>query len=860
MIKKKLSPPPRFAQWMLKYIFPDRGEYTSLGDFEEVYNQIASRDSVIKARLWFWAELIKSLPGFIKNKIYWSLTMFKNYFKIALRNIVKQKGYSFINITGLAIGMACCILIFLYVSFEYSYDNYHPDSHRIYHIKMKVHAKDTVDWYSAPAVIPALKKDFPEVEFAARVHSERNCLVKHNEKLFYEESYMYADQEIFEIFSIPFIQGDRSKALTRPKTVVITRRVAGKFFGAKIAYGNLLNINGTDYEITGIVKNSPANTHLKYDIIISLKTVERSWNMSHWTWTSFFSYIKLAPGVNVDEFDKKIRRIAYSYAKELLEGRGIKEHACYLHQVTDMHLDRYHNSILYLYILSVVGVLIMLVACLNFMNLITARSASRAKEIGVRKVIGAFRIQLVKQFHCESLLMSSFAFFAALALVMHVLPFFNDVAGTQFTFAGLFQPGVLFPLIGMTIFVGILSGIYPAFFLSAFKPAVVLKGLSKVGSRGPALRKILVVGQFTVSIMLIAFTILIFQQLNFMKDKHLGFDKEQKLVIPIEDGNKFQSYKNEFLQHSSITGATASLSVPGRIGDVYTTYEVGKKNEMQTMKYHFSDFDFIPVYNIKMTAGRPFNRKLSTDVNGPFIINEAAVKALGWSSPEEAIGKRIMAGFYGFKNDRNEIIGVSKDFFYRGLQEEIKPLVIHMRPSLFQCVTLNLNTGNMDETLSFVKAKWKELFPGDVFRYFFLNADFDRQYRSEERLMKIFGAFSSMAIFISCLGLFGLSTFMAERRTKEIGVRKVLGASISNITLLLSKEFIRWVLLANIIAWPIAYISMSKWLQNFAYRTDVGMWIFILSGLLALIIALITVSYQSIKAAAANPVEALKYE
>ncbi|NIR48896.1 FtsX-like permease family protein [candidate division KSB1 bacterium] len=792
--------------------------------------------------------------------------MFRNYVKTTFRNIKRQQAYSFITITGLAIGIACCVLIFMFVSHELSYDNYHKDVERIYRIPTIVKSKSVERPFARglTPLIPTLRENFPEVETAVRFHywSTANVKVEHDNQVFIENSLMVTEPELFRVFTIPFLLGNPATALDRPGAIVITREIAYKIFPNESPLGKTLKVNGREYEITGVVENAPENTHLRYDIMLSLKTVENRMNLDNWGWTGFYSYVKLFPNVNPQEFEENIRTVAHDYIGETLDELGI-EFVLFLQPLKDIHLQsNLHREIkppgdsTYVYIFSVVGILILLVACINFMNLTTARSGTRAKEIGVRKVMGAQRFQLMVQFIGEFIFMTIIALFMALLMIELVLPYFNELAGKHFITSSIFRPNIIIALMSTVLFVGLIAGSYPALFLSAFKPVSVFQRFSHTGSGGGAVRKMLVVWQFAISTALIIGTLLIYRQIDFMKNKHLGFDKEQKVILPIYLGDNFETIKKEFLSHPSITGTTASSDVPGRIDNSLVTKLVGDENEPGwTILYNFVDYDFISEYGLEVIAGRPFQREMATDASMAFVLNEAAVINFGFATPEEALGKRLTRG-----GESGPIIGVVKNFHIKGLQSEIQPHIMQLRSRDFSMLSLTISTENLAETLEFIQGKWQELQLGRTFSYFFLDEDFNRQYGSEERMGRLFSVFTGLGIIIAVLGLFGLASFMAEQRTKEIGIRKVLGATLVNVLSLLSKDFVKLVLLANVIACPIAWYVTGRWLENFAYRIDIGWWIFVLAGGLALVIALLTVSTQAVRAALANPVESLRYE
>jgi putative ABC transport system permease protein len=751
-----------------------------------------------------------------------------------------------------------------------SYDRYHADHDRIFRVAEDIQTKTANRIFApvSPPLAPALKENFPQVEYAGRFLDLSTRLVKYEDKIFYESNGFTADQDIIHIFTIPFLKGNPREALVRPRTLIITETMAAKYFGNDDPLGKTLKLNNYDYEITGVVANPPANTHWQYNYITSLKTYKNSSFMSNWFATMTYTYVKLSADADVKGFEDQMRHIAHKYVGETLKSWG-DVYRYFLQPIADIHL---YSNIRYeiappgnpnmIIIFSTVGLLVLLIACINFINLTTARSSHRAKEVGLRKVVGGQRKQLIFQFVGESFFSALIALITAMSFTGLIMPLFNKLLGTQFTSSSLYQLPVLAVMLALVLFIGLAGGLYPAFILSGFKPVSVLKTSLSTGSFKSPLRRILVVLQFSISIILIIATIGVHKQLNFMKHQYLGFDKEQKLVIPFRGGiriNKnYNTIKDRYLQHSSILNAAVSSHVPGRGVTNYAIKLVGEENDRRQSMFHlYFDPDFIPNYNIKMIAGRAFDKKMGTDEKKTCLINRAAIKAFGWTLPDQAPGKILLTG-NGWRKIR--IIGVTENFHYRGLQHEVEPLVMEWNPRQFSSMTLTINTENLGDTLAFTGKTWKSLFPGYPFEYYFLDDDFNKQYLAEERTGSLFGVFTLLGQFIACLGLLGLAAFTTQQRTKEIGVRKVLGASISGITFLVSKEFIKWVILANIIAWPAAYIAVNQWLSSFAYRAPIGIWSFIISALLALLIAIITVSYQSIRAAATNPMEALRYE
>ncbi len=808
--------------------------------------------------------------------------MFKNYLTIAFRNLGKHKVYSAINIVGLAIGIACCMIIFLYVTSESSYDQFNQDAERIYRVAeyRKVPLGEFETAPVSPMVATVLKNDFPQVEQAARIVRLNDGLVRYTDKAFYEERIFYVDQEIFKVFTMPFIFGDSETALENPRTAVLTQNIARKYFGDENPIGKTIQIKDPKYEfygyyapfpsvcdylVTGVIGNSRSNVSFKYDVLLSLKTHEGGFLLREWHALAAYTYIKLKPNIDLNALKAEITELAYKYVKKQLNQWG-QTRTYFLQPLLDIH---YHSNLrneleppgnkLYIYIYSVIGFLILLIGSMNYINLSNVRSVYRIKEVGLRKVVGARRFQLIQQFLGEALIITLFALFFAYLLLKILLPLFNTMAGTELTLNGLVQPTVLIALFSLIAFISIVAGGYPAFILTSFKPTLMIQGATATNSRGTLLIKILVIGQFAISILLTIGTITIFNQLHFMKSQSLGFKKEQKLIIPFRLNKKvcdhYQMLKNEFDKYSAIIGTTVSSSVPGRAilrGSLSFSSDIlVKPFDLKSMSV---DHDFIPEYQIEMAAGRPF-LEAQNDEQNAVLINEAAVGLLGWRSPEEALGKIVYSS-----RIRKQIVGVTKNFHYQGMQNLVEPLFMEYDPSLFNMITLSLSTVNLSATLKFIESKWCELYPAIPFEGIFLDEDFDRQYRYEEQVSRLLGMITIMGLFIASLGLFGLALFIAKQRTKEIGIRKVLGASVVAIIQWLNQDFVKWILISNIIAWPLAWYAVNRWLQNFAYRIDLTIWPFLMAGFTALVIALLTISWQTLRAATANPVESLRYE
>lgn len=814
--------------------------------------------------------------------------MLFNYLKIALRNIRKHKGFSFTNILGLAVGMASCMVIFLYVASELTYDRYHDDADRIYRVAMwwKVPSGEFQSAAINAGVAPELIDNFPQVEWSARYMPIHDRIVRNGSTRFYEDRIGYADQEIFDIFRIPFVYGAPPSALSRPWTVVITRRIAEKYFGRQNPVGKTIEIkegafrgvrsmsspdsDKADFEITGVVDNPPSNTHFKYDILVSSKQLKLDMLRQSWHDRQTYTYIKLAPNTDVANFEEQISHMAYDHVGSQLKAWS-QERRYFLQPLTAIHFQSNlrgemepPGNIIYVAIYSLIGLLVLLIGCMNFINLSNARSVYRAKEVGMRKVLGADRFKLVRQFLGESLFVTTIAAGFSFLICEILLPLFNEAAGTTLAFSQIVHPYVLFTLVGFVVLVGIVAGGYPAAVLTAFKPAAVLKGPSSAGTKGSLMIKVLVVFQFAISIFLIIGTLTVFHQLQFMKSRTLGFDKEQKIVIPFRYNatfsKNFDTVKKEFSSYHTILGATASSSVPGRHPrEGYLSQTEAVSQPAKKLNFMAVDYDFISQYKIDMAAGRTFQRE-KNDADNAILINESAVKFLGYSSPEEAIGKRWYLGWYDGRKVSREITGITTDFHYQGMQEMIEPLFMTYAPFDFNTLTLSVETDSLGETLSFIENLWQKLYPSFPYEGYFLDEDFNRQYRAEEQIGKLLGLIAGMGLVLSTLGLLGLAAFMTRQKTKEIGIRKVLGASASDIAIMFSKTFSGWVLVASLIASPLAYFAANEWLQNFAYRVQIAPLLFLMAAAGALVVSLLGVSFHIFKTAMTNPVDSLRYE
>jgi ABC-type antimicrobial peptide transport system permease subunit len=796
-------------------------------------------------------------PSRIMPSLIWS------YIKIALRKIKRQKGFSIINIAGLAIGMAACILILIWVQDELSYDKFHENASQIHRINtVDTSGGKTFVLAGSPAPLgQAMVTEIPEILNYVRVQAGwGGWNLSLGENRFREEYLAAVDPTFFEIFQFPFIKGDPKTALEDRYSVVLTEELAKKIFGEEDALGKIVQLNNTDMTVTGIIKNVPRNSHLHFTFAFPAvnMTKWRESKLDEWTYSQFATYVVLQKDANVEDVNKKMMGIVKQHLPSV-------QGSVYLHPLKDIHLQStnintwmlaYPNkgNITYIYIFSLTAFCILLLACINFMNLSTARYSSRAKEVGMRKVVGARRSDLIKQFLGESSLMTLLALFISILLVELTLPTFTKLAGKEMS---LIQSGnwqILVSLFIFALITSFISGSYPAVFLSAFQPVKVIKNIGQLGrSRGGAIRKILVVLQFTFTIGLIICTAVIYLQLHFMQNRDLGYDTEH--IISFAAYNEYETNveaaKSELLQNPNILAVCRGFPPPaGEWGTTEVDWEGRDPSVEVKIARGSCSYDYLSVFNIELAEGRFFSSDLASDDQN-WVLNETAIESMEMEDP---IGK-----WFSFRDQKGTIVGILKDFHGSSLHNPIAPVA--MQPSQGFFMFVKYRPGNVAETLSFLKTKWDKFVGTHIpFRYEFLDENIENWYMTEQRIGKIFRYFTVLTVLIACLGLFGLASFMAERRTKEIGIRKVLGANISGIVLLLTKEFAKWVVVANVIAWPAAYFVSKKWLQGFAYRIDLGWEIFVISAVIAFMIAVGTVSYQAIKAATASPVKALRYE
>jgi putative ABC transport system permease protein len=789
--------------------------------------------------------------------------MIKNYLLVAFRNLWRHRGFSAINILGLTVGRTAFYLIFLYVRFELTYDHFHTKADRIFRIVADIKTPTETRKVDGPAwaVGPHLPGEFPEVEAAVRI-SPNDLLVRRGDVHFQETNSLFADSNFFTMFDFPLKYGDPKTALKEPYSIVLSETAAKKYFGDVNPVGEhvLLTILGWNAVITGVMRDLPENTMIQGDMIVSMTTISQkvdSTRDNDWQNYGLKTYVMLRPGTDYKRFQSRLPAFL-----EKLDGREMRESQDFptllLEPVKDIHMystrdDNKTGNIGKIYILSAIALFILLIACFNFVNLTTARSTERAKEVGIRKVIGAKRNQLARQFIGESVILCLIAWILTLALSTLLLPMFNSLSGKTL------HPGYFLELLGLAMAIGLLAGIYPALVLSSYRPVAVLKGRFTTGSKGTLLRKALVVAQFTISITLMIGTIVVYAQMTFMRKADLGYNKDQKIIIDTEGDPNRDAFRNSLTGLPHIRSVTMSGLIPGKEQFPQALSRIQNvRGEMQSsnLDVFFVDFDFIPEYQMKMLAGRAFNKTYGTDTTQAMIVNESALKLFGYTRPDQILGQK-----FDQWGRQGTIIGVVKDFHLHSLQEAIQPMTMRIEPQGCYLVTVNVDAGaNIPGILKAIESAWHAAFPVRPFSYYFLDEFFDRQYRNDERFGNIFLDFAVLAILISCMGLLGLASYSTLQRRREIGIRKVLGASTRAIVQLLTTDFVRLVALSFVLATPLAAYFMHHWLEGFAYRTSLTWWMFIIAGLTALIIAMLTVCYQALKAAIANPVKSLRTE
>lgn len=879
--QRKYHQPPRLSEWLLNLLFPGKNVHHLAGDIAETFQIQVREQGMFRARWWYRGQLFKALPPLIHDIFRWRFIMFINYLKTAVRNLFKRKGYSLINIAGLAIGIATCLLILMFVNDELSYDSFNNKADRIYRVAAAFMqgGKNFNVAVIAPPVAQALIDECPEVENAVRFRQRGRFIFQHKDNIFKETKVSYVDPSFFDIFSIPLLRGDPADALKQPNTLILSQKTAKKYFSDEDPVGRILRLNDqTDFIVTGVFRDIPDNSHFHFDVLISMTSLAES-KSKMWLNQNFQTYILLqtkADPVSVEaRFPDMIKKYMGSQI-EVFMGKSIEQLAeenefsakFFLQPLRDIHLHsdliaemEPTSNVRYIYIFFSIAIFILIIAAINYINLSTSLSAGRATEVGIRKVLGSFRSQLIRQFLTESVLLSIVSLFLSLGLLSFALPFFNKLSGKNLSMSALGNLYMLTAIGIITIFIGLVAGCYSSFFLSTFKPINILKGKIRSGIKSGWLRRGLVVFQFAASIILITATFVVHNQLHYIQNKKLGYEKDQVIILTNTNllGDQAEAFKNKMLGYPQIISATISgfLPVPS---NRYTSTVLPEgdidSNLATSMENWIVDYDYIQTMGMKVVSGRDFSRDYSTD-NKAAIINQSAAKQFGWENP---VGRRIGRISSDIKNvELYEVIGIVEDFHFESLKETIGPLVMFLGSST-DMISFRIDTQNIAGTIDLLRNVWKEFLPQQPIEYNFLDEQFSNIYQTEQRIGKIFGVFSGLAIFIGCLGLYALAAFTAERRTKEIGIRKILGASTSNIIRMLTKEFVILIASANIIAWPVAFWVMRGWLNDFSYRIPLNIWMFFSAGFLTLSIALLTVSFQAVKVALTNPSTSLRYE
>jgi putative ABC transport system permease protein len=807
--------------------------------------------------------------------------MLKNYLTTAIRNLLRYKGFSLINIASLAIGITGCLVIGLFVWDEWQYDKNIPGGENVYRIYDERTSGNatTLMAPTPPAFASFLQQQYPEVDTTLRILMTRaRFLMENGDKKGYEEKGWFVESSFFKIFPVRLVAGDANSALAAPSSIVISEDLAKKYFGEGNAVGKTIKIDKEDYNVTAVLARLPGHFHLDFHYLMSLSSAgipkER---MERWTWNQFFTYVKLKPGANISELEGKFQ----AYVKKqiqptLTDGSSFLP---FFQPLKDIHLQSsnfiYDNAIrgneTYVRALTIIAVFVLVIACFNFINLATARSFRRAKEIGVRKVVGAGRRQLILQFIGETILLSVFSVIIATMVTILIVPLLNQFTGKAISFNPIATPLLAPALLSVGLLVGLLAGVYPAMVLSGFQPVKVLKSIkpSSMKTGGALLRKALVVVQFSLSILLIVSTMIVYRQTQYLNNTDLGFDRDQVVSFQVRDSlernpQTLEAFKTELKKSPGIVSLTSGYGLPG---DAYAGdgVLVGNEKKEHSANVFIGDEDYVKTLGLKIIAGRDFSKNMATDVREAFIINETAVNEFGFGSPEKAIGQPIGWNEWEPKDTLNpvkkgKVIGVIQDFHYKSLHEKVTASVIQLYPQVTFKIAIKLKTTGIKNTLAYIRDTWTKFVPSYPLDYQFMDESYARMYKSEEKLAELLWIFTAMAILIGCMGLFGLAAFSAEQRVKEIGIRKVLGATTGGIMVLLSKNFLQLVIISLLVASPVAWWAMSKWLQDFAYKINISWWIFVLAGLAALFVALITVSFQAIKAAIANPVKSLRTE
>ncbi|MFC1564748.1 ABC transporter permease [candidate division KSB1 bacterium] len=860
---------PGFLSRLLEVFTHEEDLIHLRGDYVEIYNEIRHNRGALLAILWLIKQIFKSAFLYFSNTIYKGLIMFKNYLKIAFRNIKRHKSYSLINISGLTIGSMCCLLIFLYLFDELSYDAFHEKGDRIYRILTfsTVSGVERQIAISPPGLIPEISRAIPDIESSLRMTRPMPIRISYNNRVFEVPDAFGADSTFFNIFTHEFVKGDPSTALNDPNSIVITEETEELIFGEENPLEKTVTMAAGNREISfivkGVIKDLPRNSHFDFRLLISYNTFTRMNPVYYNTYdyVNVYSYLLLNENADPGDVKSKIMSAVKNRWGDTLEQRGMYRDY-QLQKLNDIYLKSDYEydtgdrgNIVYVYLFSTVAAFVLFIACFNFINLSTARSTSRAKEVCVRKVCGAHKKQLLKQYIVESILLSFVGLTLGILLVMAILPFFNSFTGKEFDPGNLVNLNILTGVMIIIIITGIVAGSFPAFILSSFNPVKVMKGKYTGGSNRNLIRKILVISQFSISIYLIINTLVITDQLNFLKNKDLGFDKGQLVVF--RSGLRIAAgLKDRLMQNPDIKSVSPSFQVPGQVIP-YRVYTVEGRSEDDTA--HISEFrvgyDFIKTYDMNIIYGRDFSKEMVTDSAQAVIVNEKAVEYFGWG--ENSLGKTIADVI---ERRPLKIIGIVRDFHHKDLKFEINPTILRLEPGIGTFLTVRLNPVNIHETIEYIENICKEIDPDRNVEYYFLDDDFASKYQSEDKVRTIYYYFGFLGIFIACLGLYGLVSFTVEQYTKDIGIRKVFGASVWKIAKKFFSEYVFWIIIANIISLPVSWYLSQNWLSNFAYKISISIDYFIVPGVMIFVLTILTAGYKVIKAALANPVDSLRYE
>ncbi|MFC1556193.1 ABC transporter permease [candidate division KSB1 bacterium] len=859
-MKDRKSQPPSLAKLLLKMLLSPK-EYTEFsGDLDEMYRYMAENESLRKAKLWYWKRVLESAPSVINDSLLWSYTMLKNYIKIGIRNIIRHKTHSFISIFSLALGIACCVLVSSVIFDQLNYDNFHENAETIFSaVNKQTFEGDTWHVTETPALLAsALESDFSEIISATRFDAAGQSLIRYKDKSFFESGIYLADPSFLQIFSFKLLKGDQNTALNAPNSIIISQNIANKYFSDNDPIGEAIMYNNeSTFIVTGVMENIPRNSTLRFEMLIPFKFLEdqnRSRGESfNWKRNFTSTFFQIGQEDQVNSVSERIR----NYVREKRQNDEAPEY--FIVSMKDFRFSPWYGGsdrMQLISVFSIIAFIVLMIACINFMNLSTARSTCRIKEIGMRKVAGANRWNVIWQFLGESVLLSVISLFFAVGIVILLLPFYNNLTGSNISTSTMSNSYLLIVMLGISVFTGIIGGSYPAFILSAYNPIRTIRGIFIPEIKRVVMRKILVVFQFVLSLLLIICTTVIYKQIDFVKNAGLGYDKEHVIYIPFRPGSAqyYKILKRNVQNGPGILSVTGTHQPPYGIWSNGTSAEWDGQAEENEVLVHagFVDYNYIETLKLKIIDGRDFSEEIPSDHQAGFIVNREMTKLMG---TENVVGSRL--NFWGKEGN---IIGVVEDYNFLSLNTSIPPLVLFLDPERVSYLTARISPDNISSAISFIEGVWNETIPAYPFEYRFLDADVERLYRSEEINATIIKSFSLLAIVIACLGLFALTSFIIERRTKEIGIRKALGASSITLVNLLSKEFVLLVLISNIIAWPAAYYLMKMWLQYYAYRTELNIWVFLIPGLIILLIAILTISFQTVKTARSNPVDSLRYE